>query len=429
MRRETSAQILQGVKLKLLIARAHDRHKKTAMKKRIGILLITLLGLCTQASAQWVGVPATSQANTSTGAFRWLFGSYGVFDPAGYLKKADSTLFATPSYVNTHLTGPGNGMTKASGVFNLGGNLTVGIDYYLQGHPIRYLMDVTGATGFVIDPGYAFFNVPPSITLNYTGGSFQASGTDLFQNFANSGGSQIGSFHATSNYFELTRVGAGSFHVTLNSDGSTEIDGGTKIFFTQKTGGQQASAGNEFVTLDQANSIFQPVSTNPFTTYPLNASALPTPATGKVNFGFDINGSEYITKANGDTRVIKFPKAGNDTVFMPNKNKSHLVDSTDAANTFQPTGITAYDKVFWSDLSDFTATGFTPPISSLNGITFTGGTNDLTKFITLNGYTNNSRAQDFEVNYIVNDLSGYGPQIGRLSINTTAGACGVRFGE
>jgi len=84
--------------------------------------------------------------------------------------------------------------------------------------------------------------------------------------------------------------------------------------------------------------------------------------------------------------------------------------------TKQPYGTTLYSKSSWNDLTDFTATGFTPTISSNKGLVFNGGSEDATKYIILNGLVNNDDNIDIEVMFRVLDITGYGIAIGKKSL-------------
>jgi hypothetical protein len=92
-----------------------------------------------------------------------------------------------------------------------------------------------------------------------------------------------------------------------------------------------------------------------------------------------------------------------------------VTKAQDSLKAGRVTGV-IYNKFYWSSLSEFTYSGFTPTISA-NNINFSGGTGTSTKTMILNGYTNQDELLDINAVYTINTL-GTGLGVGRKSINT-----------
>lgn len=145
------------------------------------------------------------------------------------------------------------------------------------------------------------------------------------------------------------------------------------------------------------------------------------------NGGTDINGGVF--NFNGTLKAQNAPVDLNDVVRLQDLPGStvhgvYTKSQTDSvsSNTTQ-NQILLYDKSYYTDLTDFRKTGsFTPSVTNVGSILMTGGVSgtDTTNYIRLKGFTNNDELINFEVTYVVNNVSGYGISIGRKSISPTA---------
>jgi lysophospholipase L1-like esterase len=97
-------------------------------------------------------------------------------------------------------------------------------------------------------------------------------------------------------------------------------------------------------------------------------------------------------------------------------------DLSGLATKVQNSYIIKHFKSYFTAITGYTATGFTPTYADGKMI-FTGGTNDFTKYITIDGLKNTDENIEIEVIYKVTTIgaSGYGLGIGKRSINTWAG--------
>lgn len=90
-----------------------------------------------------------------------------------------------------------------------------------------------------------------------------------------------------------------------------------------------------------------------------------------------------------------------------------------------PVGL-IYNKAYWTSLSDFTTSGFTPTVSNA-GIAFTGGADTYTQIMYINGYTSNDPNIDIEVAFTIG-TTGHGIGIGRNSVDIQS-SCVVQYDE
>jgi len=103
-----------------------------------------------------------------------------------------------------------------------------------------------------------------------------------------------------------------------------------------------------------------------------------------------------------------------DSLLNANYYSKTQIDNT--VNTKQPYGTILYDKSQWTDIVDFTTTGFTPTVSSTRSLIFSEGNEDATKYVSINGLVNNDDNTDIEITYRAIDVSGYGIAIGKKSL-------------
>lgn len=89
-----------------------------------------------------------------------------------------------------------------------------------------------------------------------------------------------------------------------------------------------------------------------------------------------------------------------------------VYNSGNVVNTTKAVGL-LYQKSYWTGLTDFTASGFTPTVSGA-GITFTGGSNTYTQIMGINGFTSTDPNIDIELAYTIG-TTGHGIGIGRNS--------------
>jgi len=87
-------------------------------------------------------------------------------------------------------------------------------------------------------------------------------------------------------------------------------------------------------------------------------------------------------------------------------------------------GFTVYDKSYWGNLSDFSSTGVTPTIVNQGSVRLSGGSTDMSQYVIIPNYANSDENLDIEVLFIVNDINGRSPSIGKKSINSAGDLSG-----
>lgn len=137
----------------------------------------------------------------------------------------------------------------------------------------------------------------------------------------------------------------------------------------------------------------------------------------KVDTIFKLNDSTLRYKINGVNRDVAFSISGGSS----NTYSSGLEKS--GSNVKQKLYTTIYDNSFWDSLTGFTATGFTPTISS-SSIQMTGGAGNFNQYLSLNNNINADETFDFQIIVKATNILGsaYGVGIGKKSINSWYGA-------
>lgn len=113
--------------------------------------------------------------------------------------------------------------------------------------------------------------------------------------------------------------------------------------------------------------------------------------------------SSYITKHWADS--VYTGSGGSDTV----------------TNSKASTNSTLYNKGYWTGTSDFSITGATVSVSSLNALSFSGGVGNFSQYVTIPTIQNNDENRDYEITATLTSApgsTGYGFGIGAKSTNS-----------
>jgi len=139
--------------------------------------------------------------------------------------------------------------------------------------------------------------------------------------------------------------------------------------------------------------------------------------------GLNLGDFQHLTVAEKANNELKTNKATNFTTINNTLYPSvqAVKNELDKKQTY---GFTVYDKSYWSNLSDFSSTGVTPTIVNQGSVRLSGGSTDMSQYITIPNYANSDENLDIEVLFIVNDINGRSPSIGKKSINSSGDLSG-----
>jgi hypothetical protein len=231
-----------------------------------------------------------------------------------------------------------------------------------------------------------------------------------------------------------TLVGEASGYRITTASGNTLIGDGTGTFITTGAyntvigvnSAQNLTTGQYNIVLGSIPSVVTTGSYNVFIgntisniSSALSNNIIIADGQGNIRFRDDATSTILARLAGTGTRMVVAGTNGELSTQAITQGSSNTYSAglqLIGTNVKQKLFTTIYQKSLFTDLSDFTATGFTPTIVN-NSIQLTSGALDFNQYFTLNNNTNADENIDFEI--IVKVLAtGYGFSIGKRTANT-----------